>query len=427
MGIVNDLGVQRFDATLDNGIRVVLLYRKGSPVTTSALLNPGSQYDPEHLPGMAHFIEHMIMNGSEKFPSKDVLAEHIESVGGGFGAKTNQEFLIVDTEVSGEEDFDRVVDMFDAILCRPLMDKKIFENEKKIVIKEIQKSLSNPSQLMWKAGRELFFKHTALEHNVLGDEQSIQAIQYEEMIAMHTQLFDASRITFVAAGDISIEKLVAGLSTLQFSAEYPFERKKIALPTAVVEKILTTIFDTPQSHIVFAVPCPNNFTKEMLQLSLIGGILAGGRSARLTKRLRYDKGLIYSVNAMRLGTTQRGQWGITTDSSEDKIQEVIDEIIQEIKLLQKNGIKESELEFVKNRTIKSMRRRLQTSKDWVDFYAAEEVFKGIPIDGIDKYIEIIEQTTTADLKNIIDTYFIPERWQLVLVGRNKPDSIVFNW
>jgi zinc protease len=194
-----------------------------------------------------------------------------------------------------------------------------------------------------------------------------------------------------------------------------------------VEKILTTIFDTPQSHIVFAVPCPNNFTKEMLQLSLIGGILAGGRSARLTKRLRYDKGLVYSVNPMRLGTTERGQWGIATDSSEDKIQEVIDEIIQEIKDLQKDGVKESELEFIKNRTIKSMRRRLQTSRDWVDFYSTEESYSKNPSVGIEMYIEMLEQTTTADLKKIIDTYFIPEKWQLILVGRNKADSIGFNW
>jgi len=37
MSILEDLNVERFDGTLDNGIRVVLLYRKGGPVATSAI------------------------------------------------------------------------------------------------------------------------------------------------------------------------------------------------------------------------------------------------------------------------------------------------------------------------------------------------------------------------------------------------------
>jgi zinc protease len=426
MSILTDLRVKHFEGTLKNGIRVLLLQRKGAPIATSAILNSGSQYDPAHAHGMAHFIEHMITNGSEKFPSKDVLAEHIESVGGGFGARTNQEYLIIDTEVSEKEDYERVVDIFDAMLCHPLMDKAVFENEKNIVIKEIQKSLSNPGQLEIKVGRELFFKNTELEHPVLGNEATVRSIAYEDMLDSHNKLFDASRLLFVVAGDITLEEVITQLNTLHYKEGVTFEEITIQRNSFPLEKSITAFFDTTQTHFIFGVPAPVSNTKDMIHLQLLGAIVAGGRSSRLTKRLRYNKGLVYDVGVNRIGITQIGQWGIFSNTSEDTMQEVIDEIILEIKDLQHNGVKENELAFVKNRRIKSVKRYAQTSKDWVELYLYPESYKAHSMD-FDAFLEEIKTTTVDDIKHIIDTYFRAEKWQLAMVGRTEKDSINFNW
>lgn len=427
MSILHDLNVERFDGALENGIRIVLLRRKGAPVATSAILNSGSRYDPADVPGTSHFIEHMIVNGSNEFPSKDVLAEHIESVGGSFGARTNQEFLIVDTEVSEKADYSRVVDIFNATLCKPLMDEKVFDNEKKIVIKEIQKSLSNPNQLQIKAARNFFFKDTVLEHEVLGDEQGILNLKYQEVLAMHEQLFDASRITFVVSGDIELDEVVGPLDMLRFKEGNDFERNVIARNAFPEEKIYATFFDTTQTHFMFGIPSPVSVSREMTQLNLLGAILAGGRSARLTKRLRYGKGLIYSISYARFGTSEIGQWVLTTDTSEDKVQEVMDEILIEIKELMSHGVTEAELEFVKNRKIKSMRRGMQTSRDWIDFYGVGEAFAPGKYRDIDAFIQEVQETTTKDIESIIANHFSSEKWQLAMVGRTKANDIKLNW
>ena len=147
MDTFKSFNVTRSEGKLRNGIKVMLFQRSGAPITTTAILKSGSKYDPDSMFGVAHFLEHMIVNGSQEFPTKDLLAEHIESVGGSYGAKTGQDPMWVNTEVSEKDDYERVVDIFNATLCKPLMDKKVFENEKQVVIKEIQKSNSNPSQL----------------------------------------------------------------------------------------------------------------------------------------------------------------------------------------------------------------------------------------------------------------------------------------
>ena len=126
MDILKNFNVTKYEGNLVNGIKITLFYRPGAPITTTAILRSGSKYDSYESPGISHFIEHMLMNGSPEFPSKDLLSEHIESVGGSYSASTNQDFLFVNTEISDKEDYGRVGDIFNATLCRPLLDKEKF-------------------------------------------------------------------------------------------------------------------------------------------------------------------------------------------------------------------------------------------------------------------------------------------------------------
>lgn len=423
MSILSDFNVERFEGILKNGIRVVLFYRHGAPIATTATLLSGSRYDPEHAPGMAHFIEHMISNGSSVFPSKDLLAEHIESIGGAFGARTNQEFMWVETEISEKSDFSRVVDIFNATLCNPLMDKDVFENEKKIVIKEIQKSQSNPFQILVKTARELFFQGSVLEHQVLGDELSIKSIKYDEMLDTYKKLFDVSRITFTVSGDITIEEIMINLNTLNFKQGQPILKSPEPVTSLDKKKVLATYIDTTQTHLAFGVPFLSSLSKDLIYLNLLGSILAGGRNARLTKRLRYKKGLVYSVGFTKYGAMDMSQWVITTDTSEDKIQEVVDEIVEEIKDIQKNGVKESELEFVKNKKIKSVKRFTQTSKDWIEIHNTGEAYAPDEYMDIDKQLEVTKAATLEDIQKVIDLYLVSDKWQLAMCGRTKDSSV----
>lgn len=427
MNIFDDFKVIRFKGKLKNGIPVILFYRAGAPITTSAILKSGSKNDPKNMPGLAHFLEHMITNGSPKFPSKDLLAEHIESAGGSYGAATSQDPMWINTEISDKSDYSRVVDIFNATLCEPLMDKKVFENEKNVIIKEIHKSNSNPNQILIKTIRQLFFQGTPFEHQILGDEKSISSLNYGDIMSEHKKLFDESRITFIASGDISLEEILTHLNKLSFLTGNEFILKDASFEVEGGKKILATFFDAPQTHISFGVSAPDSFTKESLHLNILGNILAGGRNSRLTKRLRYDKGLVYSVGFFsRIGGLQFGSWTINTDTTSDKVQEVLDEIIAELKDIQKNGVEESELEFVKSRRIKSLKRTMQTSNDWVDFHAVAEVFLKTPYD-INTFVRDTADTTVQDLKQIIDKYFKPDKWQLAMCGRTKEESIRIDW
>jgi predicted Zn-dependent peptidase len=426
MDIFKNFNVTKQEGRLQNGIKVVLFYKQGAPIATSAILESGSKYDPEGMFGLAHFLEHMVVNGSNEFPSKDLLAEHIESVGGIYNAATGQDQILINTEIPNKEDYIRAIDIFNATLCKPLMDKKVFENEKQVILKEIQRSNSNPVQILNKTARQLFFSNTPFEHEILGAEEDILNLNYDDAVSEYKKLFDESRITFVASGDITIEEILLYLNNLNFLKGNKFFKNNDNFEFSKGKRSLDAFFDAPQTSICFGIPAPAQFSKEYLHLRLVGNVLATGRASRLTKKLRYDKGLVYSVNCGRIGGAQFGSWRIITGTTEEKVQEVIDEIVSEVNDILIYGIKESELQFSKDKELKSLKRTMQTSNDWVNFHATSEIFPENKYD-INVFAEEIRKTTLEDTKNVIDQYLKPEKWQLALCGKTKAQSIEINF
>jgi len=65
--------------TLDNGLKVYMSVYKNAPrVYTSIAVRTGSKNDPSDATGMAHYLEHMLFKGTDKYGAKDYAKEEIE-------------------------------------------------------------------------------------------------------------------------------------------------------------------------------------------------------------------------------------------------------------------------------------------------------------------------------------------------------------
>ena len=68
---VGDLPV--FERTLDNGLKALVLPRRHAPVVVCDLYYPvGSVDEPPGKTGLAHFVEHMLFKGTERFPKGQI-------------------------------------------------------------------------------------------------------------------------------------------------------------------------------------------------------------------------------------------------------------------------------------------------------------------------------------------------------------------
>ena len=75
--------------TLKNNLRCVLVSDKDSEKSAAALVvRTGASNDPIDFPGLAHFTEHMLFLGSEKYPKENSYKEYLSKHGGSSNGAT---------------------------------------------------------------------------------------------------------------------------------------------------------------------------------------------------------------------------------------------------------------------------------------------------------------------------------------------------
>ena len=155
-------------ATLNNGLRLVVVRNPVAPVVTTEInYLVGSNEAPEGFPGTAHALEHMMFRGSEEL-SADQLADITAAMGGDFNADTRQSITQYFFTVPSE-DIDVALHI-EAIRMKSLLSTdSLWENERGAIEQEVARDLSNPqyifySKLLKQCLREHLMHMMLLEH-----------------------------------------------------------------------------------------------------------------------------------------------------------------------------------------------------------------------------------------------------------------------
>ncbi|XP_002027904.2 nardilysin [Drosophila persimilis] len=101
------------------------------------MVDYGSFAEPRNYQGLAHFLEHMIFMGSEKYPEENIFDAHVKKCGGFSNANTDCEDTLFYFEVA-EKHLDSSLDYFTALLKHPLMKQEAMQRERVSVDSEFQ-------------------------------------------------------------------------------------------------------------------------------------------------------------------------------------------------------------------------------------------------------------------------------------------------
>ena len=120
---------------LDNGINVII---QQDPLTTMAdvvfVVNAGSALDGKHQ-GLAHLLEHMMFQGSKKYPSVSGFKSFIDQAGGSTNAFTEPEYTLYNMSMNANS-LKEGLDRFASTVADPMFDEKGIQKEKKSVHEE---------------------------------------------------------------------------------------------------------------------------------------------------------------------------------------------------------------------------------------------------------------------------------------------------
>ena len=405
--ILKDFGVKREEKVLNNGCRVVLYEKKNSPLYFGVRFLAGSRFNDKE--GLAHFVEHMLVSGTEKFKSKDLLSMYLERYGGSFGLSTNNNFININAEIGEVSEIDILLDFLNEIINNPSFNNNSFLTEKKSIINEIGNANTLPAKFFGEIFLNTFYKNTPLEKNNLGTEDSVNSIELKDVIGFYKKNITAQNCTIVVSGDIKIKKLLRKIEQkIKFKnlGENKINKKIHPLPNNG-ERVLVENTISNQSLITIGFRVGTKF-EQSPELELIKYILAGGRASRLEKKLRYENGLVYSISANYDTYQDAGGFFIKTSTSAKNVERVIEIILSEIESIKNNGVTEEELDFVKDKIYKSSKKDFQTSEDWINANSSREALCKDSKINLD-FINQIMVVSNSDIVKIASEYLLKER------------------
>ena len=266
-------------ATLDNGLRVVIVRNSLAPVVaTSVNYLAGSDEAPAGFPGTAHAMEHMMFRGSPGLTA-DQLADIGSIVGGDFNANTREDLTQYLFTVPAE-DLDIALNIEALRMRAVLATPKEWEHERGAIEQEVAQDLSEPGYKLFARLRERMFAGTPYAHDALGTRPSFDKTTAQMLKSFHDTWYAPNNAILVIAGNVDPEATLSEVKRL-FGA---IPAKKLpARPRVQLRPVQPISFtvdtDQPAGTLMLATRTPGPRDADYPALEVLADVLSSKRFA----------------------------------------------------------------------------------------------------------------------------------------------------
>jgi predicted Zn-dependent peptidase len=409
-----NIEVTRFE----NGLTI--LTEKMPDVRSATLgfwIKRGSRHEPANLNGISHFIEHAVFKGTSKRTALDIAIE-TDRLGGNLDAFTMHEAVgfmakVVNTQTA--KAFDLIADM----LANPLFDAKELKREQKVIIEEIKMVEDTPEDILSEVFTKAFYPNHALGLPIEGTRKTVKTFNHEATKKFHAETFQSQNIVIACAGNVEHAQIVE-LAGKFFNQESGIRNQDSEadisdVPHSAALILIKTKKNLEQAHLIIAAPWISSIDDRRYAASLLIGILGDGNSSRLWQTIREKRGLAYSVGASANSFEDCGVFSIYAGCSPEKLLEVVDLAIDELKKIKREGVTLNELNLIKEQTVASVLLGLEDSSVRAANLAQMEITHGRQI-SVEETLAKIEAVTIDGIQEIAREFFRTEQIALAALG-----------
>ncbi len=401
-------------STLNNGIRII---SENMPhahsLSIGIWVTTGSRHESAETNGIAHFIEHLLFKGTEKRTALDIARE-IDSVGGVLNAFTSREYVCFYVKILSEY-LEKAVELLSDIFLNSTFDPEELEKERKVILQEIWMVKDNPDNYIHDLFYQNFWKNHPLGKSILGTEESIKNLTRDTLVNFKNEHFTAGNIIVTAAGKVDHGNL-AGLLEAKFHGVPAGDLREDHTKPQYNKKIDAVDKDLEQVHLCLGTKAlPQNHPLRY-ESYILNTVIGGSMSSRLFQEIRENKGLAYSVYSYVSSHSDAGSLIVYAGASPQKINEIINITLGEMKKLKTEHIPEQELKHAKEHLKGNLLLSLESCDNRMTKLAKNEIYFGrnIPIDEITGNIE---KVTSDSLLYLSKELFVADYFTLQLIGR----------
>lgn len=402
--------------TLPNGLRYVYNHTpNASSAAILILVRYGAGMD--RISGMAHLLEHLVFKGTQRRPkTKEIMAE-FNSLGSEFNAYTTKHVTAYHTKSSYdhlEQNFDILTDMLENTDFKRPDFLAEFEQEKKIVLEELNSTKDNQMRDLSDILEKSIFIDP-LGYDATDDITSISKITLDDILSIYNTYYVASNIIVSISGNLGknteeeipalINKYLGSLKSgspnkMMFDRTFeqpniPFE-KIVSKPT--VQKAflsMTYLDDGYRSRIQY-------FQTELVRL-----IFSDLTSGRLFQEMREKRGLLYSIHSSHICYDYIGYLTIrtSTDPKHIKNGSFFKEYDQQVSEFVSKGITQKELELSKNNFSSTLLLKLEDSMTLAEYNAYELFYHPDDFLSYKELVHLVRDFTRDEINTYIRERF----------------------
>jgi len=293
--------------TLDNGLTIATDRVDTVKTVSVGLWNrAGSRCETAENNGVAHFLEHMVFQGTHKRTALDI-AKEIENVGGYLNAYTGNEITAYYARVMAE-DAALGLDIISDLLLNATLPEPELEKERGVILQEIGMYMDDPQSLVGMNAQRIAFGDHPLGWSILGPEALIASMKRDVLENFLHNYYAPNGMVLAASGAVNHDALVD--QAQRIFGDLPRKEFPAFKPAQYIGGDYRQQKDLEQTNMIMGFNGVDYHHEDFYTLSVLGVILGDGMSSRLFQEIREKRGLVYSVGAFIEAYADGGMFGV---------------------------------------------------------------------------------------------------------------------
>ncbi len=468
--VTNDPTKARF-YTLKNGLTVILSPTSKDPrIQCYIATKAGSKTDPATHTGLAHYLEHMVFKGTDKFGSLDWAKEkpeldkidalyeeynkttdvekrkeiyhRIDSVSGvaskyaianeydkmmssmgaqGTNASTSFEQTIYTDDVPASA-IDKYLAVQGERFRNPIL--RIFHTELEAVYEEKNRGLDNDGRRVFeKLFAELFKNHNYGLQTTIGTIEHLKNPSLVEIRNYYNKYYVPNNMGVIMSGDFNPDVMIKKIdATFSYMQNKPFAKYTFQPEQPITSPIMAEVVGPDAESVTIGFRLPGNKSKDVLLADLVGQILTNGKAGLMDLNL-VKKQKLLSASASAFALIDYGvlfmQGRPTTGQSLDDVKALM---LGEIENLKKGNFDDNLITSIVNNlkktTILASETYSSRAENLVDAFSSELDWQQQVA-----YTEMLSKLTKADIVAFANKYFA-DNYVVILKRKGEDKNII---
>jgi len=328
---------------LPNGLTLIVQDHRAADIVAVYLwVATGVRYETPDGLGYAHFQEHMLFKGTDKF-GPGYIDRTVEGQGGRSNAFTS--FDYTSFQILVPSDGTRTaLGLLDDMAFRSTFDPKEIDAERQVIFEEAGIETDNPKSAIVRQLYGLVFSGHPYGRPVLGTPETMNAATQVKLKGFNSRYYTPENMVLVVVGPVDAKAVRAMVDQIFGKRPKTGYAPPPVPPLAPIKSMVRKTVERPeqQAHLALGWQAPSLSDPESFALDLVATILGGSESARLQKNLRDGERIVSGISVTNSSMQLSGIAYVQAQLEAGDVEKVERRILEEIARLQQEGPTEKE-------------------------------------------------------------------------------------